>query len=479
MSASFFFYDLETSGISAARDRIMQFAGQRTDLDLNLSGDSFNIPIKLSDDVLPHPEAILVSGISPAKNNEDGNTEAEFSDIFNEQIAIPETIFVGFNNVRFDDEFIRYSNYRNFYDAYAWHWRDDSLRWDILDVVRMTRALRPDGINWPTKDGKPSNKLEFLTIENKLDHFNAHDALSDTLATIEVARLLKTKQPKIFNYLLSIRKKPKLIDLIKDNEMLVYTSSHYPSEILHTSVVTCLNFDEKMGLVQVYDLRVDPKKFLNLPIEELTKLWEYDPEKPRPILPVKTVRLNRCPAIAPISVLDKDSKKRINLNIDEVNTNLKVLLENKDKFSEKLKQVTKALDKKQDERFKKQPRIPYPDERLYEKFIPSSDSNLFPKARLAAKAASKSPSFEDKRLNELFSLYKARNYPKILSANELKTWQEYVANKLFVGEESNYVCIQNRINELKLENQTDKNKAKLLEELEAYVDHIKSSYLNS
>jgi exodeoxyribonuclease-1 len=478
MSASFFFYDLETSGISAARDRIMQFGGQRTDLDLNPIGEALNIAIKLAEDILPNPEAILVSGISPSENNKNGISEAEFADIFNDQIARPGTIFVGFNNIRFDDEFIRYSNYRNFYDAYSWHWKDDSSRWDILDVVRMTRALRPEGINWPTKEGKPSNKLELLTNENKLDHFNAHDALSDALATIEIARLLKTKQPKIFNYLLSIRKKPKLIELIKDNEMLVYTSSHYSSEVLHTSVVSCLNLDEKMGLIQVYDLRIDPKQFLDLPVEELTKLWEYNPEQLRPILPVKTVRLNRCPAIAPISVLDQDSIKRIDIDLRKVRNNLKTLQQNKEQFADKLKLVTKQLDKKQDERFKGSRGIAYPDERLYEKFIPPSDASLFTRARLSAKAASPSPKFSDKRLNELFELYKARNYPKLLSQAEEHAWQEHVIRKLFEGQESNYQRIKDQVESLIKENIANKDRLELLKDIDNYIEEIKTSYAN-
>src|SRR5581483_1177295 len=171
MAASFFFYDLETSGFSPRTARIMQFAGQRTDMALQPIGEPVNAFIKLSPDIVPDPEAVMVTGITPQKTLADGITEYEFLKLFYEIIATPDTIFVGFNNVRFDDEFMRFLHYRNFYDAYEWQWKDGRSRWDLLDVVRMVRALRPEGIEWPfAPDGKPSNRLEFMTAVNKLDH---------------------------------------------------------------------------------------------------------------------------------------------------------------------------------------------------------------------------------------------------------------------------------------------------------------------
>src|SRR5690349_9052079 len=199
MPASFFFYDLETSGVSPFGGRIMQFAGRRTTLDLRPAGEPVNVLIQLTPDVLPDPDAILITGITPQQANADGMTEAAFLRQFSEEISLPGTIFVGFNSVRFDDEFMRGLHYRNFYDPYEWQWQDGRSRWDLLDMVRMTRALRPDGIKWPFDiKGKPSNRLELLTGLNKLEHAHAHDALSDVEATIAVARMIYAKETKLF-----------------------------------------------------------------------------------------------------------------------------------------------------------------------------------------------------------------------------------------------------------------------------------------
>ncbi|MBQ3430305.1 exodeoxyribonuclease I, partial [Candidatus Saccharibacteria bacterium] len=121
MSApTFFFYDLETSGLSSADDRIMQFAGQRTNLNLEPVGDPFNLVIKLENDTLPSPGAILTTKITPQFTQQEGIKERELAKILAEEIFTPETIILGFNSVRFDDKFIQHLFWRNFYDPYEW-----------------------------------------------------------------------------------------------------------------------------------------------------------------------------------------------------------------------------------------------------------------------------------------------------------------------------------------------------------------------
>jgi exodeoxyribonuclease-1 len=482
VAASFFFYDLETSGISSSNDRIMQFAGQRTDIDLKPIGGSYDVKLKISPDILPSAEAILLTGILPTKNNQEGINEAEFSGIFNSEIAIADTIFVGFNNLRFDDEFIRYSNYRNFFDPYMWHWADGSSRWDLLDLVRMTRALRPEGINWPIVDGKPSNKLELLTKANKLSHAAAHDALSDVMATIEVARLIKDKQPKLFNFLLKLRTKDKATEILSSNSPFIYTSSHYPSSYLHTSAAATLSIDTSRSTATVYDLRYDPNNFVNLEPSELADLWTYNKDRiPGERLPIKTVKINRCPALAPLSVLDKESMQRLKLDKKTINKNFITLNNYKDTFNEKLNRVVKILDKKQaDRQNKKIISGTKADTQLYDSFIPKSDQAKFGRARLLAlKTQLDIPDFEDDRLTELFKLYRARNYPSLLDKPERAWWKKQVSEKLFEskeGEKSNYDQYLEKLASLKIDLKDNKAKIATLEELESYARSIADDY---
>ena len=262
---TFFFYDLETSGLYPREDRIMQFAGQRTDMELAPVGEPVNILVKMTDDALPSPGAINVTKITPQQTLMDGMSEAEFCKYIIEEIFVPETVAVGYNTVRFDDEFMRAILWRNFYDAYEWEWKDGRSRWDMLDVVRLTRALRPEGIKWPFKDdGKPTNRLELLTKLNGLSHEHAHDALSDVYATIAVAKLIKEKQPELFKFLFSIRNKndvKKIVNL-DEKKPFVYASGRYASEFNKTTVAFPLT-SGRNGNVLVYDLRYNLDELLD------------------------------------------------------------------------------------------------------------------------------------------------------------------------------------------------------------------------
>ena len=208
---SFYWHDYETWGTDPRRDRAVQFAGIRTDLDFNIIDKPLMIYARPADDFLPQPEACMVTGITPQLAMEEGLPEADFFALINQQLSQSNTCALGYNSIRFDDEFTRYGLYRNFFDPYAREWQNGNSRWDIIDMVRLMRALRPDGINWPTnEEGVTSFRLEALTAANDIAHEGAHDALMDVKATIELAKLVKQKQPRLFDYVFNNRDKHKL-----------------------------------------------------------------------------------------------------------------------------------------------------------------------------------------------------------------------------------------------------------------------------
>lgn len=472
MSASLFFYDLETSGINPREQRIMQFAGQRTDMNLQPVGEPFNIVIKLTDDVLPDPDAILVTGITPQQTLTDGITEAEFLKIFHAEVATPGTIFVGYNTVRFDDEFMRYLHYRNFYDAYEWHWQDDKSRWDLLDVVRITRALRPDGIKWPFgPDGRASNRLELLTAINGLDHQNAHDALNDVLATISLAQLIRDKQPRLFDYLLKMRDKRAVQDLVTAGEPFVYASGKYPTETEKTTVALFLCENPKTGAL-VYDLRHNPKDWLSKTPEQLAEAWKWKRDGTEPRLPVKTLQYNRCPAVAPITVLDDASKERIQIDMDVVVANAKILRDNPD-FCKKVRQAAEILNKQQQTSWLSAEQLV--DGQLYDGFIGGNDKTKMRAVRAAdsKEIADLKLEFTDDRLNKLLPLYKMRNYPATVSDEERTVWESYRQAKL-VGTSAGSRAEKffKRLAELAEQPQTTEKQRFLLEELQLYGQSI-------
>lgn len=422
-----FFYDLETSGIDPRNHQIMQFAGIRTDENLSEVGEPINWLIKLNEDILPEPDAVLLTGISPQKTLEEGITEAEFIAKLSDEVFLPDTIFVGYNTINFDDEFMRFTLFRNFADPYRWQWADGSSRWDILSLVRMARALRPEGIKWPfASDGKPSNRLEDITKLNKISHEDAHDALSDVRATIATAKLIKTKEPKLFDFYLNHRNKDTAAQLLnlKNPQMLVHISPKFPQDNLQTSIVYPIAVSPDSATdVLVFDLRFNPEQYFKMNEDELRATLYTKKEivgATRP--PVKSVKLNKAPVLAPLSVLKSEDCKRLGLSLSEAKKNLQTLLDN----PEFIKKIAKAYYKKGDF-----PKPMYAEADLYGGFISNKDASTSATIRsLSADEISEfKPKFQDARLTQIFPRYKARNYPEALSSDEAAAWEAYKEEK--------------------------------------------------
>ncbi len=380
-------------------------------MELNPIGEPVNILVKMTDDALPSPGAIMVTKITPQQTLADGISEAEFAKYVTEEIFTPDTVVVGYNTVRFDDEFMRAVFWRNFYDPYEYEWKDGRSRWDMLDVVRLTRALRPEGINWPfTEDGKPTNRLELLTKMNGLSHEHAHDALSDVYATIAVAGLIRDKQPDLFKFLFSIRNKndvKKYVNL-ENKKPFVYACGRYPSEFNKTTVAFPLTAGRN-GNVLVYDLRYD--------LDEVLKRESVYPV-------VKEIGLNKCPAVAPLSVLDKnDGWEKIKLDKETVDKNLEKLLKSPD-FAERMR-----------EEREKMPDFPpavEPEAAIYEGFLDDPDRAKVNAVRNADEnsLADFNPDFHDPRLPELLLHYKGRNFPRALSETEAAEYEKYRTERI-------------------------------------------------
>lgn len=471
-----YFYDLETSGFSPRSQRIMQFAGQRTDLKLNHIGKPDNYFIKLTDDILPDPGAVLLTGITPQQTISEGISESDFLKVFTSEISLTGTVFVGFNSIRFDDEFMRFLHYRNFYDAYEWHYADGRGRWDILDIVRMTRALRPQGIKWPVdSNGEPVNKLELLSSINKLSHENAHDALSDVNATIAMAQLIRGRQPKLFDYMLDMRGKPKISQLVHSGQPFVYCSGKYSGKFHKTTIVSSLADHPKIAGSLVYDLRHDPTPYLAMSPDKLAELWtHFCKNKPckHSRLPVKTLQFNRCPAVAPISVIDSASKKNISIDLSDINSNLDKLAGQK-VFTSNLIKALEIMDKAQQTRFISDELVV--DEQLYDGFVNSSDKPAMSVLRAAEgkELANLDVKFKDARLNGLFPLYKARNFSKFLSDEERDIWEKYRTRKLLSGKDNSKAAIYFKLlSEIAAKTDISDEKRYLLEELQLYGQSI-------
>nr|MDQ3094170.1 exodeoxyribonuclease I [bacterium] len=390
-------------------------------------------------DVLPDPFAILVHGITPQTANSDGISEAELISYFTKDVAKPGTIFVGYNSIRFDDKFMSYSNYRSLRDPYDWYWRDNRSRWDLLDPIRMMRALRPDGLEWPfASDGKPTVSLSSMTAVNGIEHSNAHDALADIEALIELAQKFNSSQPKLFKYLLENRGKKQVAEIVGEGKPFVYTSGKYSGEYLKTTLAVKIIDHPTRGGAVVYDLRTDPEELFDMSSSEIARRWQsYEPSDR---LPLKTIMYNHCPAVASASVLiaDPEAQARIKIDIAECQKNLKKLKSAKD-FTAKIFEVIRFLDKEQQTMFGGVHDV---DEALYDHLWTDEQQKILyslsrskPEEIIEATKAG-----GDDKIAEIGFRFVARNYPKSLTAEQAELWEQKRAKLLTDGGEKSLLA---------------------------------------
>ncbi|WP_414164188.1 exodeoxyribonuclease I [Superficieibacter sp. BNK-5] len=423
----FLFHDYETFGTSPALDRPAQFAAIRTDADFTVTGEPEVFYCKPADDYLPQPEAVMITGITPQEALAKGDNEATFARRIHDLFTVPKTCVVGYNNVRFDDEVTRNIFYRNFYDPYAWSWQHDNSRWDLLDAMRACYALRPEGINWPENDeGLPSFRLEHLTKANGIEHSNAHDAMADVYATIAMAKLLKTRQPRLFDYLYTYRGKNKLMTLIDVPQMkpLVHVSGMFGAWRGNTSLVAPLAWHpENRNAVIMVDLAEDVSVLLDLDADALReRLYtaKADLGDALPV-PVKLVHLNKCPVLAQQNTLRPEDADRLGINRQRCLDNLKILRENP-QVREKVVAIFADAE----------PFVPSEnvDTQLYNGFFSDAD-------RAAMKIVLETDprnlpaldiTFADKRIERLLFNYRARNFPGTLDEAEQQRWLQHRRN---------------------------------------------------
>jgi exodeoxyribonuclease-1 len=428
MPPSILWYDLETFGLESRFDRIAQFAALRTDEKLEPLGEKSLLYCKPSPDYLPNPLSCLVHGITPQYAEEAGLTDYA-------AMSVPGTTTAGFNSLQFDDEFVRNLLYRNLFDPYEREWRNGNSRWDLIDLARAARDLRPEGIVWPEdEEGRPIFTLVALARANGIAHASAHDAMHDVLATVDLARLLRARQPKLYEWYWTHRSRDSLrplVDLV-DRTPLVHTSAAYTSPRGCTTLVAPVALDpENRNQLIAIDLRFDPSTILGLGVEELrrrvfTKKAELEVER----VPLSGIRLNRCPFLAPLSTLSDEAASRLALDRARCLEHLAVIKQE----PELLQKMVAVFEMREPP-----PESDDPELRIYGGgFFSKEDSGAFEavhekiaaEGAAAAKAALYRMKFEDERPAQMLRRLYARNFPDTLGESEKRKWRSFCAGRL-------------------------------------------------
>ncbi len=427
---TFLWHDYETFGANTRRDRPAQFAGIRTDAELNEIGEPLMIYCRPAPDYLPDPESCLITGITPQVCLERGLPEHEFAARIEAELARPGTIGVGYNTIRFDDEITRFMFWRNLIDPYAREWQNQCGRWDLLDVVRMTYALRPDGIEWPRKeDGSPSFKLEHLSKANGLVHEAAHDALSDVRATIALARLIRQRQPKLFDFALSLHKKDRVAAELRlpataeTARPFLHVSGMFPTERGCLGVMWPLaSHPTNRNELIAWDLSHDPSELARLDADTIRlRMFTRSDELPEGVtrLPVKTVHLNKSPmVVGNVNTLTRETAERWGIDLEQAARHAAAARALPDLTAVWAQVFSRPQDGAG---------TPDVDQDLYGGFVGNEDRRRLERLRSLppGKLAQARPGFDDRRLEELAWRYRARNFPETLTEEDLERWEEH------------------------------------------------------
>ncbi len=433
---TFFWHDYETFGRVPRRDRPAQFAGVRTDAQLNEIDAPVNWHCQPAPDTLPDPESVLLTGITPQECLAKGVREAEFAARIEAELARDGTVGVGYNSIRFDDEVTRHLFWRNLIDPYAREWQNGCGRWDLMDVVRCTWALRPEGIEWPVHTegdiaGRPSFKLEHLTQANGLQHEAAHDALSDVRATLAMARLVQQKQPRLWDFCLRLRKKDAVLDEMGHGKPFVHLSGMYPVERGCLALVWPLaQHPTNKNEVIVWDLSADPRELASLDAEAVQRrLYTKQSELPEGELrlPIKTIHINKSPiVIGNLKVLG-GAAERWGLDLATAQ-----------RHAAHAAALGQQLDVLWPQVFARREQAAKPDvdEDLYGGFVGHEDRRTLQRLRQLSpdQLAGKRVAFQDARLDEMLFRYRARNFPQTLDEAEQERWQQHRVARLHGGE---------------------------------------------
>ncbi len=469
---TFYWYDYETFGLSPRVQRIAQFAGIRTDENLNVI-DEHMFYCKPTHDSLPSPEACAVTGITPQLCEKKGLIEHEFIKKIHAEFSKSETCIVGYNSIAFDDEYTRHTLFRNFIDPYSWHWQNGNARWDILNVARFCYAHKEKGsLNWVINEkNRPIFKLDNLAPANNIEHANAHDAMADVRATIGIAKIIKDTQPKFFDYALSLNDKKEVGKLVKPLHPMLLTSSSFGYKSSFTRLVTAIcNHPEYNDRAIVFNLNQDPEIFLELEAEELKALtFSKKSDLPKGIekLDLSELVYNKSPMF--VCSPNSDSFKispilidKFQINLEKCLKNLRFIQQNRQSIEDKVRAIYNIDSDREQSRDV--------DQSLYDGFISNNDraicneiQNLSP-----TQLVDYLPAFEDRKLVKLFLNFKARNYPQLLNEFEQEQWFEIVQARIQSGE-NGFLSIDSFERSLESLRESHPGRENLWKELEDYA----------
>jgi exodeoxyribonuclease-1 len=360
--ARYVFYDTETTGTDTVYDQILQFGAVLTDSELN-ELDRFEVRSRLLPHVVPAPGALLANRLSPATLVDPAlPTHYEALRLIAAKLECwSPAVFLGYNSIEFDEKLLRQSLYQTLQPVYVTNTRGN-VRADVLRLVQAATTLAPQSLSIPlAANGKETRKLDAIAPANGFNHANAHDAMADVKATIFMAKLVKTRAPRIWSALMGLAPKPAAISCLRRDDPLMLTE-FYGGRPYSWPVIGCGCSPDSDTLGCVFDLRFDPSDFLRLSENDLVSVL-LSPRKA-----LRYVATNKQPILIPFEIAPA-SLFGSNLSKAEFSQRAKTIRADREFCEKACRAVARRFSTKDEP-------AQHVEEQIYDAFPCSSDAEL-------------------------------------------------------------------------------------------------------
>lgn len=367
----------------------------------------------------------------PLEAYENGVPESEFTRLIHAELSKEGTCGVAYNGMSFDHEFTRVLFYRNLRDPYAWAWKNGNTYWDTIELVRAAFLLHPDALKkWPKKEnGRPSFQLESLSAANLTSEEleASHDALADTIRMWKVAKLIRERAPKLWDYALKLRYKDDVKKLRKRVQPILYVVGKIPTDrhcstFLSNLLVSGRNANEDFAFDLFYDPSPLLKSYQQWTLEDRSAAW-------RAILSFKC---NQSPFVCRWGYVGRLTELSLNDLLAKMQLNEAEVQDRHDRIQEFLAQESEnpfaeyIQQREAESAHRFSFRQTDPDEAIYKGFISDQDRNLMNQVlREGPQFDWRAVQSDDPRVEPLIFRYLARNYPEIRDGSGKKLWEAY------------------------------------------------------
>jgi len=466
---NFVFYDFETCSSNVSYGQIIQAAAVLVN-DNFQELDRYEGRCKLSPGIVPEAMALLVNKTTPKILKETNLSHYQMIRQLVEKFKDwKNSTFIGYNSINFDEEFLRRTLWRNLEYPYLTN-TNGSERGDLFSLARACHLYYPNCIKTPISDkNNPVFKLEKLAPMNDIKHDEAHSAMGDVLATIQIAKLLNKNAPNVWKASLMTTNKDKSLQLIKEEQLFCTDFFYYGKSVPFVLTFVCEH--PLWGYPMCFDLKSDPNYYFNLSIGALKK--ELD-KKPKVI---RTIKHKKHPIIMnPSYGTNFDNYKQLGLK--KLRERAKLLRENKE-FSKK---VSVILEEEAREKQELDSQLDvYPEESIYKKFASNYDNKLMPEFHKANWKDKYSivQRFKDERMQYFGKKILYEESPQSLPKDEYNLVHKEIASRILSTNEENWNTIPrtySEIDTLRNKFKEDPEKLKALQDINSYIEEIEKIY---